>query len=710
MAIRELLRNFAAGTVTGVQPDELPSEASPRSWNTALMNVGAGHAIPAKRRGASIVNTAPVTGRPTLIGQAAYYKRSGANLSQFHLLFGNDGSLNTLASGVVSEADSGSPTPFTASDNIPSTASANNLLFMVNGVDKKKFDGVNVREFGIARPTTSGFTAVDSGVAGNPSGDFEFALSYGNSSTGHESSRSDAVSVTVTGKKITIGWDTPPDPQVDQIFLHVRKTSINAEFFRLTVGTTPAVDANGAFGVTGDPITVDVTDTELNALTILSPDTAENEPPPDGIHALAYHQSRLFAIDQQLLYYSKEGFPESFDPDFYEYVNKDDSQKLTGVVSAFGNLIIFKNSSVYQLSGVDPDSWHIDLIDPYVGCTANASICFANGYLYWYSNKGPVRWNGSGGIELIGESLIGPTISADTLNFSALDKVCAVVDLPRQKILFAVPGSGLSRNSFLLPFNYRTSGWDADKWDPFDIASMCAVQDSNGTPWVMMGNYGGRVFKWWDADVDGANLIDGSGNRLTLSGTPTAYTSTSITDSTATFDTDDDGLQELYVYLEDAEGNRVRRRITANTATELTLDSDILITPTSYVIATPDWQHDTRWVDFGDPFARKHLLFLYVQAMALTGGGSITVEVFRDWNLTTAVREMTMSAEGNGEAWDAATWDISAFGSTAGATDLRSRIAKIAKVVRIRVRNQTPNVQMALTKIMIEAQPQGRKS
>lgn len=708
--LRDILRNFAVGTVTGMQADELPLEASPRSWNTSLMNVGGTHAVPSSRKGASVANQTAVTGSPIIHGQANYYRRSGAVLSQFHLLIDNAGNLNKLTGSTVAAADASAATPFTSGDYLPSVAYANNLCFMVNGVDKKKFDGTNVREFGITRPTTVGLTAVDSGVAGNPNGTYEFAIAYGNSSTGHESSRSDSVSVTVASKKITLNWATPSDGQVDQIFVYVRKTTLNAEFFRLTAGTSPAASAAGAFGTTADPITIDVTDTQLNALTTLAPDTAENDPPVAGVKALAVYQNRMFAIDSEKLYYSKSGKPEAFDPDFYEYFNKDDGQKPTGVFTAFGSLLLWKNNSMYQLSGIEPDTWQIDLIDPYIGCASQQSIVFVNGYVYWYSNKGPARWDGSGAIELIGERYIAPTISADTLNLSYLDHVCAAVDLFRQKVLFAVPETGQTRNTRILPFNYRTNGWDSDKWDPFDVASMCVVEDSSGTPWVMMGNYGGRVFKWWNAYLDGARVLNNASTPLTLSGTPTGTTSTTVTDSGATFDTDGAGLKELYLYVTDSAGSRERRRISSNTSTVITVSSAFNITPTSYVIATPDWQHDTRWGDFGDPFVHKRLLFIYAQALSMTGGGDITVELFRDWDLNNVVRTMTLTAVGAGSSmWDSATWDAATWGSDADMADWRSRVSKVCKTYRIRVRMQTPNVQVALAKLMVEASPQGRR-
>lgn len=63
----------------------------------------------------------------------------------------------------------------------------------------------------------------------------------------------------------------------------------------------------------------------------------------------------------------------------------------------------------------------------------------------------------------------------------------------------------------------------------------------------------------------------------TVTGTATAGTSTTITDSTAIFDTTDDGLAGVWVYLDNEDPEY--RQITSNTATVLTVDSAFTTTP-----------------------------------------------------------------------------------------------------------------------------------
>lgn len=706
----ELLRNWAAGVITQMAADELPTEASPRARNSALYHIFSGYASAGKRRGARLCNTTPVTDAPAIIGQYAFKRRSGTTLAQHHLLVSDAGRLDVLASdGTVAPADSGDATPFTAGSHIPAFASANNLAFVVNGQEGKKFDGTAVSRFGIARPAAAPTTVA--GSAGSPDGDYEFAVTYGNTVTGQESSRSPASAVTVSSDAITVSLVASADPQVDIIYLYVRKASLNNEFWRLVVGTTPATNDAGGFANTTADITVDVTDTQLNALILLAPSESENDPPPAGVFDLAWHRNRMFACDAVNLYYSQTGKPESFDPANYEAVNADDGQLIVGITVAFDQVVIFKTNSIYVLDGYTPEDWVIRQVEPSIGAVSKRSIAFANGYLWWWSEeRGPMRWTGSGAPDAIGEMLIGPTIGPEALDYTALGKIITAVDMPRQRLVFAVPrNDGGTRNNLLLPYSYRVNGWESDGWELIDVASMGVADDSSGQPWIYLGGYHGQVSELWSADVDAVRSHDSGAAAFTLTGTPTSMTSNTLTDTGATFDTTGGGLVEAYVVMVDAEGNWERRRITANTATELTFTPDITIAPTTYYIGSANFELDTKWFDTGEPFRRKHLQFLFTHATSSTGAADITIQLYTDWDLITPVKTLTVSAAGGGDVWDTAVWDVARFASEGTVAETRRRLAQVAKVYRLRFINREPNTACIVLKAAIESTLQGSK-
>lgn len=696
--------NWAGGVVNTMRPDALPNAASPRGRNSILAFLAGGQAIAAKRPGYELINTAPISGRPTVIGQFEFVRNVSGVTTTSHLLFGSDGSLTT-PSGLSAPVafDATHPTPFTAGNLYPSMAVLNNLGFIVNGTDVKKLSSAGVvQNWGITRPNAP--TAVDSGVAGTPSGTYEFALSYYNSVTGHESSRSDSVSVTVTSKKITVSWSAPTDAQVDTVFVYVRKGSIMSQFFRLIVGTTPASGVTGGFGTATTSITVDVTDTQLTELQLLAPDTAENNPPPTGLVALAAHLSRMFVADKSQLYYSKVGLPEAFDPDFTEPVNPNDGQNIVAIGSFFNRLVVWKTDSIHALYGNDPNNWYVDLIDPKIGLTSAQSIVYYDGALYWWSKLGPVMWDGSSAPRLIGVDLIASTIDRANLNFSAFNQVVAGFDQSYNLVMFAVAETGQTRNTLVLPYNTKAQGWAADGWNPFDIASMATVKDANGKPWLMVGNYAGRIYRFANANPDGARVADSGSTLFTLEGSVTSATSTTLTDSTATFDTTDDGLKELYVYAIGSDRSVQRRLISSNTGTQITVSSAWDATPDNtytYAIAAPHWEWDTKWTNDGEPFYKKVGLYHFAQLLSDSGSAVIQVDVFGDYDSFNSLKTFTFTASGTGGIFDVSLFDEAIFGEV-GITYNRRWIGRRFRSYRLRYSNIEPNSQVALVTSSLE--------
>lgn len=451
MKRQSVFDNFASGVITTMRADALPNSASPYGRNSILAFLANGQAVAAKRPGFLILNTAPVSGRPTLIGQIEFNRHVAGVLTSTHCIVGSDGSLNKLVGSTISPLDAGHPTPFTAGNLFPVFAVLNDLLFVVNGTDAKKASSTGaVQNFGIAAPTAAPTLAV--GAAGTPNGSYDIALTYYNQNTGNESSRGPYNTIAVTNQQFTVSWTAPTDTQCTHVFVYIRKQSLNSQFFRLIVGTTPASDATGGFPVATTSITVNVSDASITALTLLAPTLTENSPPPTGVLAVAAHLSRMWVADTGYLYYSKPRLPEDFDPTNARVpVNPNDGQNIVAIGSYFDKLLIWKTGAFYALYGSDENSWYVDVVDPTIGATSAQSIVYFEGYLYWWSKQGPVRWNGYGPPQKIGQMYLAPTISRDAINFGALNQIVAGVDEDSHSVLFAVPEDGQTRNTLVLP-------------------------------------------------------------------------------------------------------------------------------------------------------------------------------------------------------------------------------------------------------------------
>lgn len=677
-SLYEAFEDWAAGVITtNYQADEIPTSASPRAYNTALSVSAGGMTSIQKRLGMRVINATAITSSPAILGMFQFKKRAGSN---YHLVVSDGGRLDKInADTTTSAADGSNATPFAAGTTYPDFAAMNNLCFMCNGAAAAspsgatgvKFDGTNAQRWGIVRPTVGTLALADAGDAGNHNGTYEARVTYYNGTTGHESSASDlATSAAITNS--SINWTNIPvsaDAQVTARKLYLRNTATQAYFYL-------------AKTISDNTATTTSTNLLDAALIIRGPDTSENDPPPTGVRYAETHQQRMFVADQQKVYYSKIDLPEAFDPESYISVNADDGKVITGMLSFNGGLLVFKQDATYIIftPDADPNTWSVELIDPIIGCTSHRSVTVAEGVARWWSLQGAVAMSGDLHPSLISLPALGPTLSSDYIALDQLGLVVSAVDVHRERVLFAVPELAQTRNTIYLPFNYRLRVWESSKWYAVDACSLVTIQDSNSIPWVFAGGYKGQVFRMWDTSNDGV----GAGTK---SGMVTSATASTLVSSG--FTTTGAGLIERYVIATDPASTREqRRRITANTATTLTIAPDWSETPTSawsFVVGGIDFQLDTHWMDNELAFHRKRYQFLHLLLSSSSSSVTVKLDFFFDYE-TDPGKQTSVNASSLATVWDTAVWDTSRFGQS-GSTNHRIRIAQKGRQWKLRLRN-----------------------
>jgi len=675
---------FREGVHTSAEGDLIPDDALKRARNAAWQSIGDSTAVIRKRRGSRVMNTTAWEGG-AIIAQHWFRRLEESGVyTSYHLVVGETGLVGLLQGGNITTYAG-----VTLSPGDPMLLTANNLAFLINGSDilqgiqsysGVKFDGSTWTRIGILRPDVP--TASASG-SGEMTGEYDVALTYYNEDTGHESSRSDAVTVTVASQSILVSWAPPPDPQVTHVRIQLRKNTISINFYQaaeIPIGTYST--------------TIDINNDEYNALIILSPDTNDNDPPPSGIKFLAWHRGRLFVADDSTLYYSQIALPEGFDPESYELINPDDGQRITGLFVAHDVLILLKENSTYALIGDGPNDWVIRLISNSIGCVAQKSVVSADGRTYWWSERGPITWDGQLDPEPFGTPLIAADLTADALNYAKLGLIHAAVDAQQERIVWAVPGVGHSQANLLYPYHFRLERWEGI-WDPFDIASMVVADDTNGTPWVYLGGYNGRVYRLWDADTDG--VYSGTTKSVFVASATTMLTIPIVSLDTTV------GLEGLYaVFVDVITGEYLGRyRIASNTAVDFTLTSALVgieVGQTLYVyIGSPDFQVDCKWFDEGRPFWKKRYEYFYLQTK--TPG---TSDLYADFaynfdEITLDTRIFALAGGGSAAVWDESLWDVATWTATVP-TNKRVRMGRTGRVWRVRLRHHEPNRPLMLHK------------
>jgi hypothetical protein len=705
----DMLQSWEGGINTAAPADLIGDNVSPYGLNSAFQQLSGEVCAQGKRSGALFVNkdATAISGSPAILGQFQFRRRTGGTTtSLYHLLVNSNGTLDKkLTDNSIVAADAGSPTPFTSGYYLPDAAIMGNRITIVNGQDQMVFDGTDVYQSGIIAPAAPTLTATGVGVM---TGTYDVALTYYDSATGLESSRSSSTTQVLAAQQLKVDWVAyaGQHPYTDTK-VYIRKQTLQTDFFLAATIAAPVVTT-----------TLNLSDTALNNLIILAPDVAENNPIPDNIVSVATHVSRIFACDLQKVYYSKLDQPEAFDPDNFFTTNSDDGKQLTAVHSAHEVLIVFKRDSMWALYGEDPSTWLVRLVSPDLGCLSPRSIVTVDGVTYWWSEQGPCAWNGSGAPITIGIGRLDPTIDPTfALNAAALDPTpglsyvgpVAAADIVNQRVLFAVPTINNARNDLILPYSYQLNQWESSGWTLIDAASMAAIEDFSSIPQIYLGGYKGFLFQLSDTTFsDGNNDTSGLNSLTRTHGTVLSATATTLTDvaSAGTFNIP---LADRWVYIYDSSGVvQQRRRISTNTGTVLTLDSGQTFDPVPtlgnlYAIGAINLEFDTSWRTFGAPFRKKRHEFGYFLMSSTASGGTVYIDLFTDYNTTNPVKTYTLGTSGSGLVWDVGSWDVDVWGG-AGLLRARKRLAKVGFVYRFRVRQPTPDIDLTILKLSCRAE------
>lgn len=694
--------NFVNGVTTSPSADSLPDGFSPRGRNTTLVNIGQGSAQIGPRKGLQTGNTTPISGSNIVLGQYQLKRLDG---SKIHLLVNNTTRLDKYNSNNTTSVINAAA--FT-SGNYPNFATVNNFAIIANGTDLKKTDGTTVFRVGMVRPAAPTAAATAGGAMS--AGAWDVALTYFNSTTGEESSLSDFTTATLAAGnlQINISWSAPADPQVDFVRVYLRKQTLGPNTYLVIAGLTPAPNATWeGFPVATLATVANVSDTVFGALTIIAPTINSNDPPASTLNFPVWHNQRLFLFDQGHAYYSNitnlTSNPESFNPLNVEAINPADGDTITGAVSAFGVLLIFKKYSLWMIDGYDPSSWSVVKVAENYGCCSHRTIVFAGGTLYWWANSslGLLALTSPQSQPLeIGKELLSASINDVALNTQLLFNAVSVVDEANDLIYFSLPEAGATiRNTLTLPFNYRVKRFVADGWTPMDIASFAVVEATDATKVVYAGGYSGQIFKLNTGTNDGVRTG-------TSSGLITAAAASTLTDGLATFDTTGGALIERYVYHIAKIGGAVqRRRITGNTGTVLTVTPAWNQNPVvgdSYVVGGIDWQIDTPWRKQVSAFVKKRFELLSLDTASDQTATTIYVDVFLNDNIDTPVKTLTFMSSHAGAIYDTSVYDAAIYASTTRVSQHKN-VGLTGRGIRFRLRQLQADKQVTLQKLALQS-------
>jgi len=360
-------------------------------------------------------------------------------------------------------------------------------LFMCNGQDFFKYDGSNTYLYSLPPGATASWGA--SAAVGGSLSVGTYVVSYGYvSESGYFGPNSNGITVAVDGTTLAINYYG-----LTNIAGDYGSTAI--ALYRSSVGgvdmffTTFA--AIGSITVTdpGFPLTTRLEN--QNLWFTMAPRYME------------LYNNQLFmggfSAAPSTVYWSNIGEPDSVDPTFFAEFRTNDGDRITGMRSYSGSIVVTKRRSFHRVTGDNPDNFLLQEISDQYGCLSNRCMVQWEDFLWFLDEKGVVAYNGAN-IDVISKP-IQPIF--DLMNIdAAIDNACGVFNRLDNELWFSFPYNGSTLNNIVVVFDTITKAWT--KYEGFNISSLAYARGrlSNQTPFY--GGYTGNIFNF-DSSLYGDN-------------------------------------------------------------------------------------------------------------------------------------------------------------------------------------------------------------
>lgn len=222
---------------------------------------------------------------------------------------------------------------------------------------------------------------------------------------------------------------------------------------------------------------------------------------------LVSHRERVFAFNvktaagtryRSRVYWSEPADPETWAALSYIDVSPDDGQEITGAYAFGETIMIFKNRSLFLLTGVDEKSFTLYPVDAQIGCEAPKTVRAAGAQLFFFDYRSGVWAFDGAGFEKIDEKI--NTYLLEGINQANAYKSSGGVY--RNRYWLSVPwGASTTPNR---TFVYDTEN---DAWTEYDFGVADAA-DLDGVFYAVGNRDAVGIFEMESGPTDVAANID----------------------------------------------------------------------------------------------------------------------------------------------------------------------------------------------------------
>jgi len=347
-----------------------------------------------------------------------------------------------------------------------------------------------------------------------------------------------------------------------------------------SVGFPSGSSAAGFFravvGMTG-PVTDGLADNDLG----IALDTTIDTITPPSFEHIGSYKGALFLAEDFTINFTHLPVDLTTNADQYwldtDKFTLSSAETITGLKNTSNSLVIFTHQNIHEITGFGFETFRLTTLAQGIGATANATIVVdSQGDIIFFAGVQGVYKLRT--FQQPSDDLTGSVIDQDRIGLIRISS-------PHLNDVFRGTDSSIN----LDPANYSVSSayydFDNDLYFLY-IDEHCFVFDNQNQTWshipavktiaslyrrsvnesgqgVLLDDIGFIYNNWLGYE----NSIESG----TVTGTPTSTTSTTLTDTGATFNTTGDGLAGTWVFVDNE--NKEYRQITSNTATAITVAS-----------------------------------------------------------------------------------------------------------------------------------------
>lgn len=307
------------------------------------------------------------------------------------------------------------------------------------------------------------------------------------------------------------------------------------------------------------------------------------------------HKNRIYCANKNssTLYFSDAGNPTSFPVNNFIQINTNDGQNITGITDILDNLVIFKDESVWILTGEPLGAGNTTTIgnlqlrqaNSPVGCSAFRTIQKVDQTIFF------MHYTGIYALQNYSVQLLSPQLNTtfkSGMNQGFINLCWGLYSSQEKKYFIGYPSSANTTPNMVIMYDLLVKQYAL--WD--DIPGGCAVnfKFTGVQNTICLGDpVKGNIYE----------LLQGYADIYGDNGTATGGSSTALTDTTKSWTSG--ALVDARVRITGGSGSGSTAVITANTGTQITVASWSGGAPaanSTYTIGWYDSYWTTKWFDF----------------------------------------------------------------------------------------------------------------